>query len=142
MDSISMCSNTFYSAQHLLDYLCKVVIPLAAKKTIPDDAPAILLTAPDVHTLGTLSAIGEELKIKGLPEIAQFKEKGKEERDKREEEGFGGRWADRQRVVRADIDTHFIGFRIEMLFHYTHGQEYIWCHGEVIAIKNAKKKIV
>ena len=29
-----------------------------------------------------------------------------------------------------------------MLFLYTHGQEYIWCHGEVIAIKNAKKKIV
>jgi hypothetical protein len=44
--------------------------------------------------------------------------------------------------VRPDIDKHFIGFRIKMLFHYTHGQEYIWCHGEVIAIKNAKKKIV
>ncbi len=49
---------------------------------------------------------------------------------------------DRQRVMRPHIDKHFIGFRIEMLFHYTHGQEYIWCHGEVIAIKNAKKKIV
>jgi hypothetical protein len=39
---------------------------LAAKKTILDDAPANLPTAPDVQTLGTLSAIGEELKIKGL----------------------------------------------------------------------------
>ena len=29
-----------------------------------------------------------------------------------------------------------------MLFHYIHGQEYIWCHGEVIAIKDAKKKTV
>jgi hypothetical protein len=63
--------------------LCKVVIPLAAKKTIPDDAPAKLPTAPDVPTLGTLSAIGEELKIKGLSETAQFKEKGREERDRR-----------------------------------------------------------
>ncbi len=96
-----------------------------------------------MHTLGTLSAIGEELKIKVLSAIAQFKEKGREERDRmREEEGFGGRWADRQRVVRPDIDKHFIGFRIEMLFHYTHGQKCIWCHGEVIAIKNAKKKTV
>ncbi len=129
-----------YSAQHLLDHLCKVVISLAAKKTIPDDALAKLLAAPDVHTLVTLSPIGEELKIKGLSEIAQFKEKGREERDRREEEGFGDRWADRQRVVRPDIDKHFIGFRIEMLFHYIHGQEYIWCHGEVIAIKNAKKE--
>jgi hypothetical protein len=125
-----------------LDHLCKVVIPLAAMKTIPGDAPEKLPTAPDVHTLGTLSAIGEELKMKGLSEIAQFKEKGMEERDRREEEGLGERWADRQRVVRPDIDNHFIGFRIEMLFHYMHGQECIWCHGEVIAIKNAKKKTV
>jgi hypothetical protein len=125
-----------------LDHLCKVIIPLAAKKTIPVDAPAKLPTAPDVHTLGMLSAIGEELKIKGLAEIAQFKEKGREKRDRREEEGFGDRWADRQRVVRPDINKHFIGFRIETLFHYTHGQEYIWCHGEEIAIKNAKKKTV
>ena len=82
------------------------------------------------------------MKIIGLVDIAQFKEKGREERDRREEEGFGDRWADRQRVVRPDIDKHFIGFRIEMLFHYIHGQEYIWCHGEVIAIKNTKKKTV
>ncbi len=70
--------------------------------------------------------------MKGLSEISQFKEKDMEERDRREEEGFGDRWADRQRVVRPDTDKHFIGFRIEMLFHYTHGQECIWCHGEVI----------
>ncbi len=75
----------------MLDHLCKVIIPLAAKKTIPDDAPAKLPTAPDVHTLGTLSAIGGELKIKGLSEIAQFKEMGREERDRREGEGFGDR---------------------------------------------------
>jgi hypothetical protein len=125
-----------------LDHLCKVVISFAAKKNIPDDAPAKLPTAPDVHTLGMLSAIGDELKIKGLSEIAQFKEKGREERYRREEGVLGDRWADRQRAVRPDLDKNFIGFRIEMLFHYTHGQEYIWCHGEVIAIKNAKKKTV
>ena len=27
-----------------------------------------------------------------------------------------------------------------MLFNYTHDQELSWCHREVIAIKNAKKK--
>jgi hypothetical protein len=55
-----------YSAQHLLGHLCKVFIPLAAKKTNPDEASEKLPTAPGVHTLGTLSAIGEELEIKGL----------------------------------------------------------------------------
>jgi hypothetical protein len=64
--------------------LCKVVAPLAAKKTIPYDAPEYLPTAPDLHTLGTLSAIGEEVKIKGLSETAQFTEKGREERERRE----------------------------------------------------------
>ncbi len=71
----------------MLDHLCKVVIPLAAKKTIPDDAPEKFPTAPDVHTLVTLSANGEELKIKGLAEITQFKEKGRGERERREEDG-------------------------------------------------------
>jgi hypothetical protein len=36
------------------------------------------------------------LKIIGLVDIAQFKEKGREERDRREEEGFGDRWIDRE----------------------------------------------
>jgi hypothetical protein len=71
---------------------------------------------------------------------AQFKEKVREERDRREEEGFGDRLEDRQRVVRPDIDKHFIGFRIDKLFHCTYGQKCIWCHGKVIAIKNAKRK--
>jgi hypothetical protein len=113
-----------------------------SQKTIPDDALAKLQPAPDLHTLGMLPTIGEELKNNGLGEIAQFKEKGREERDRREEEGFADRWADRQRVVRPNIDKHFIGLGIEMLFQFKHEQEYIWCHGEVIAIKNAKKKTV
>ena len=36
----------------------------------------------------------------------------------------------------------FIGFKIEFLFNYTHDQGLSWCHAEVIAIKNAKKKTV
>ncbi len=47
-----------------------------------------------MHTLGTLT-IGEEMKMKGLSEIALFKEMGREERDRREEGGFGDRWADK-----------------------------------------------
>ena len=31
---------------------------------------------------------------------------------------------------------------IEMLFNYTHDQGLSWCHGEVIAIKDANKKTV
>ena len=37
---------------------------------------------------------------------------------------------------------HLHYFKIEMLFNYTHDQGLSWCHGEVIAIKNAKKKTV
>ena len=37
---------------------------------------------------------------------------------------------------------HLHYFKIVMLFNYTHDQELSWCHGEVIAIKNAKKKTV
>ena len=35
---------------------------------------------------------------------------------------------------------HLHYFKIEMLFNYTHDQGLSWCHREVIAIKNAKKK--
>ena len=76
-------NGTVYSAQHLLDHLCQVVIPLATKLSVPDDAPAKLPTAPDVCTLGTLSAIGEELKTNCLGKISEFKQKGREERDRR-----------------------------------------------------------
>ncbi len=31
---------------------------------------------------------------------------------------------------------------LKCILHYTHGQEYIWCHGEVIAIKNGKTKTI
>ena len=43
-----------------------------------------------------------------------------------------------------EINKKFIGFKIEMLFNYTHthDQGLSWCHGEVIAIKDAKKKTV
>ena len=81
-----------------MDHLCKVFIPLAAKKTIPYNTPAKLPTAPDVPTLGTLSAIGEQLKTKSSAQIAKFKVKGREERDRREEEGFGDRWAENREL--------------------------------------------
>ena len=55
-----------YSATHLLANLCLVVIPLVKELTVPDDAPVKLSTAPDVCTLGTLSAIREELENKHL----------------------------------------------------------------------------
>ena len=37
---------------------------------------------------------------------------------------------------------HLHYFKIEMLFNYTYDQGLSWCHGEVIAIENAKKKTV
>jgi hypothetical protein len=64
------------------------------------------------------------------------------ERDMREEEGRGDRWAGKQSTVRPEINNKFVGFKIKMLFNYTHDQGLNWCHGEVIAIKNAKRKTV
>ena len=51
-----------YSAKNLLANWYLIVIPLAAILRVPDDAPVKLPTAPDVCTLGSLSAIGDELK--------------------------------------------------------------------------------
>ncbi len=118
------------------------MIPLATKLNVPDDAPAKLPTAPDLCTLGSLSAIGDELKTKGLVQIAEFKQKGRTERDRKEEEGRGDRWAEKQSAVRPEINSKFVGFKIKMLINYTHDQGLNWCHGEVIAIKNAKRKTV
>ncbi len=41
-----------------------------------------------------------------------------------------------------EINDTLIGFKIEMLFNYTLDQGLGWCHGEVIAIKDANKKTV
>ncbi len=41
-----------------------------------------------------------------------------------------------------EINDKFHGFKIEMLFNYTHDQGLSWCHGEVTAIKDANKKTV
>jgi hypothetical protein len=131
-----------YSATHLLINLCSVVIPLAKELIVPDDAPVKLPTAPNLCTLGTLSAIGEELETKCLETLTEFKREGREERDRRENEGLGDRWGEKQSVVIPEINKKFIGFKIEMLFNYTHDQGLSWCHGEVIAIKDAKKKTV
>jgi len=55
---------------------------------------------------------------------------------------LGDRWGEKQSVVIPEINDTFIGFKIEMLFNYTHDQGLSWCHGEVIAIKDANKKTV
>jgi hypothetical protein len=58
-----------YSAENLLANWCLIVIPLAAILREPDDAPVKLPTAPDVCTLGTLSAIREGPKTKSLAQL-------------------------------------------------------------------------
>jgi hypothetical protein len=131
-----------YSAKHLLANLRLIVIPLAAILRVPDDAPVKLPAAPDVCTLGTLSAIGKELKTKSLVTITEFKHKGRDERDRREKEGLGDRQGKKQSVATPEISDKFIGFDIKMLFNYTHDQGLSWCHGEVIAILDANKKTV
>ncbi len=55
---------------------------------------------------------------------------------------MGDRWGEKQSVAIPEINHKFIGFKIEMLFNYTHDQGLSWCHGEVIAIKGAKKKTI
>jgi hypothetical protein len=86
--------------------------------------------------------IGEELKTKSLATITEFKHKGREERDRREDEGLAVRWGEKQSVVIPETNDKFNGFKIEMLFNYTHDQGLSWCHGEVIAIEDANKKTV
>ena len=68
-----------------------------------------LPTAPDLCTLGTLFAIGEELEEKKLETVTEFKQEGREERDRRENEGLGDRWGEKQSVVIPEINTKFIG---------------------------------
>ena len=75
-------------------------------------------------------------------QIAEFKQQGRIERDRREKEGRGDRWAKNLSAVKPEINSNFVRFKIEMLFNYTHDQGLNWCHGEVIAIKNAKRKTV
>ena len=83
MDASTWSKNDkVYSATHLLTNLCLVVVPLAKKLTVPNDAPVKLPTAPDVSTLGTLSAIGEELENKRLETVTEFKQEGREERER------------------------------------------------------------
>jgi hypothetical protein len=49
---------------------------------------------------------------------------------------LGDRWGGKQSVVIPEINHK------KMLFNYTHDQGLSWCHGEVIAVKDAKKKTV
>jgi hypothetical protein len=73
--------------------MARHIVPrLAAILRVPHDAPVKLPTAPDVCTLGTLSAIEEELITKSLATITEFKHKGKEERDRRDKQGLYDRW--------------------------------------------------
>ncbi len=106
-----------YSAMHLLANLCSVVIPLAKELTVPDDPPVKLPIAQDVCTLGTLSVIGEEMETKRLETVSEFKREGREERDRRENEGLGDRWGEKQSVAIPEINHKFIGFKIKMLFN-------------------------
>jgi hypothetical protein len=89
-----------------------------------------------------LSAIREGPKTKSLATISEFKHKDRKERDRREEEGLGDRWGEKQSVVMPEINDKFIGFKVEMLLKYTHDQGLSWCHGEAIATKDANKKTV
>ena len=63
-----------YSTTHLLANLCLVVIPLAKELIVHDDATVKLPNAPHLCTLGTLSAIGEELETKRLETVTEFKQ--------------------------------------------------------------------
>ncbi len=55
---------------------------------------------------------------------------------------MGDRQGEKQSVVTPEINDKFIGFKIEMLFNFTQDKRLSWCHGEVIAIKDANKKTV
>jgi hypothetical protein len=117
------------------------VIPLAETWDVPGEPPLPLPSPQEMPSLGTKSEIALSMESKNDSKLAEFKLKAYAKRDKREADGIGDRWSEMQRSVMPDIDSTFLGFRIEKLFEYseTDGTTYLdWCHEEVISVNGDK----
>jgi hypothetical protein len=124
-----------------LTNLCLVVIPLVKELIVPDDSPVKLPTAPDLCTLGTLSAIVDELETKCLETVAEFKQEGREERDRWENERLGDRWREKQSVMIPEINKKFIGYKIEMLFNNAHDQDLVGVMEWLLLLRMPRKRL-
>jgi hypothetical protein len=75
----------------------------------------------------------------------QLQDKSYKEREHREAKGVGDKWSEMQDVNMPDIDSLFVGYKIEILFEYTDDDSSSlvnWYSGEVSEIVNEKRRIV
>jgi hypothetical protein len=137
--------EVIYGPDELFKHLVETVIPLADVEKIPDEPPLNMPSPPEMHALGTTANVGLNLQNNNAADIAKMRAEGYKERDRREAAGDGDRWGEMQEFTAPDIDQDLVGFQLEKLFEYTEpdGSTMLeWCHGEIIAIKNAKTNTV
>lgn len=75
----------------------------------------------------------------------QLQDTSYKEREHREAKAVGDEWSEMQEVNMPDIDSSFVGYKIEILFEYTDndGSSLVnWYNGEVSEIVNEKRRIV
>ena len=121
------------------------MIPLTKKLDVPSEAPLKWPEPPQLPELGTTGGHAKALSDGNDNERDEMKRAAIDERDKRETEGRGDRYSERQRVSAPKIDTKIIGFPVELLCEYTDedGETYLdWAHGTVVEIKNKDKCLV
>ena len=111
-----------YTADEFFDHLIKTVIPLVSElkqqQKLPREAPLNFPSAPEKMTLGTTSALGEELFMIDEEQWQKARDEANEEIDKRETSGKGDMLEKKQDIVAPKIDGILVKktFRIEMTF--------------------------
>ena len=139
------CGQVTYGPDELFRHLVETVIPMAETEKVPAEAPLNMPSTPDMQTLGTTADVALNIQNNNAADIAKMRAAGYKERDERESRGDGDRWSEMQQYSAPDINKDLVGFRLEKLFEFTEadGSTLLeWCHGEIVAIKNAKTNTV
>ena len=140
-----------YTVDDLFDHLIKTVIPLVnelkRKKKLPREAPLNFPSPPNKMSLGTTSALGEELFMIDEEQRQMARDEANEEIDKRETSGKGDMLEQKQDIVAPKIDSKLVkrNFKIEMMFEEMGNggeKESDWYYGVVVKIVNAKERVV
>ena len=102
---------------------------------------------PEKMTLGTTSALGEELFMMDEEQRQKARDEANEEIDKRETSGKGDMLEQKQDIVAPKIDGKLVKkkFKIEMMFEEMGNggeKESDWYYGVVVKIVNAKERVV
>ena len=109
---------------------------------MPDEPPVNMPSPPKIHSLGTTSDLALKLKKGNEERRCKLVSESIKERDEREKKGLGDCWAEQQDTKHPNIDSTFVGYKLEMLFEYPNtleGGTYLdWAHGIVENIVNTK----